>query len=164
MAEAQTHVFRVSLSPKVYRDFEILSAKNLYDLAGEIVRVFGFDFDHAFGFYSKLTGDVFGSPVKYELYADMGEREARSVKRTRIVEAFPMVGAKMTFLFDYGDNWQFRIEAIGQNRKEPGGNIQGFSKPSERRPSSIPTRTMSDGSLFRALDETTGVQAATALC
>ena len=43
MAEAQTHVFRVSLSPKVYRDFEILSAKNLYDLAGEIVRVLGFD-------------------------------------------------------------------------------------------------------------------------
>jgi hypothetical protein len=62
MAEAQTHVFRVSLSPKVYRDFEILSAKNLYDLAGAIVRVFGFDFDHAFGFYSKLSGDVFGSP------------------------------------------------------------------------------------------------------
>ena len=54
MAEAQTHVFRVSLSPKVYRDFEILSAKNLYDLAGEIVRAFGFDFDHAFGFYSGL--------------------------------------------------------------------------------------------------------------
>ena len=67
MAEAQTHVFRVSLSLKVYRDFEILSAKNLYDLAGAIVRVFGFDFDHAFGFYSKLTGDVFGSPVNYQL-------------------------------------------------------------------------------------------------
>ena len=77
MAEAQTHVFRVSLSPKVYRDFEILSAKNPYDLASEIVRVFGFDFDHAFGFYSKLTADV--------------------------VEAFPTVGAKMTFLFDYGE-------------------------------------------------------------
>ncbi len=50
----------------------------------------------------------------------MGESEARCVKRTRIVEAFPTVGAKMTFLFDYGDNWQFRIEVIGQNRKEPG--------------------------------------------
>ena len=50
----------------------------------------------------------------------MGESEARSVKRTRILEAFPTVGAKMTFLFDYGDNWQFRIEAIGQNRKERG--------------------------------------------
>ena len=102
MAEAQTHVFRVSLSRKVYRDFEILSAKNLYDLAGEIVRVFGFDFDHAFGFYSKLTGDVFGSPVKYELFADMGESEARSVKRTRIVEAFPTVGGGTTSVLAAG--------------------------------------------------------------
>src|ERR1700721_2167887 len=110
MAEAPTHVFRVSLSPKVYRDFEILSAKRLYDLAGQIVRVFGFDFDHAFGFYSKLTGHVFDSPVKYELFADMGESEARSVKQTRIVEAYPTVGAKMTFLFAYGDNRKFRME------------------------------------------------------
>ena len=120
MAEDQTHVFRASLGPKVYRDFEIPSANNLYDLGGAIVQVFGFDFDHPFGFYSKLSGRVFDSPVKYELFADMGESEARSVKRTRIVEAFPTVGAKMTFLFDYGDNWQFRIEVIGQNRKEPG--------------------------------------------
>ena len=119
MAEAQTHVFRASLSPKVYRDFEILSAKNLYDLGSAIVRVFGFDFDHGFGFYSKLSGRIFDSPVKYELFADMGESEARSVEQTQIVEAFPTVGAKMTFLYDYGDNWQFRTEVIGQNRKEP---------------------------------------------
>ena len=119
MVEAQTHVFRASLSPKVYRDFEILSAKNLYDLGSAIVRVFGFDFDHGFGFYSKLSGRIFDSPVKYELFADMAESEARSVEQTQIVEAFPTVGAKMTFLYDYGDNWQFRTEVIGQNRKEP---------------------------------------------
>ena len=144
MAEAQTHVFRVSLSPKVYRDFEILSAKNLYDLAGEIVRVFGFDFDHAFGFYSKLTGDVFDSPVKYELFADMGESEARSVKR-----------AKMMFNFDYGDNWQLRIEAIGQNRKELGGKYRKPLKTIGEAPEKYP-----DPDDY----ETTGVQAATALC
>ena len=119
MVEAQTHVFRASLSPKVYRDFEILSAKNLYDLGSAIVRVFGFDFDHGFGFYSKLSGRIFDSPVKYELFADMGESEARSVEQTQIVEAFPTVGAKMTFLYDYGDNWRFRTEVIDQNRKEP---------------------------------------------
>ena len=139
MAEAQTHVFRVSLSPKVYRDFEILSAKNLYDLAGEIVRVFGFDFDHAFGFYSKLTGDVFGSPVKYELFADMGESEAHSVKRTRIVEAFPTVGAKMTSLFDYGDTGSSGLKPSVRTARSQGASIQGFSKQSERRPSSTPT-------------------------
>jgi hypothetical protein len=138
MAEAQTHVFRVSLSPKVYRDFEILSAKDLYDLAGEIVRVFGFDFDHAFGFYCKLTGNVLDSPVKYELFADMGESEARSVKRTRIHEAFPRVGTRMTFLFDYGDSWQFRIEAIGQNRKEPRGSYPRLLKTIGEAPEQYP--------------------------
>jgi len=120
MVEAQTHVFHASLSPRLYRDFEILSAKKLYDLAGAIVQFFGFDFDHAFGFYSKLTGRIFDSPVKYELFADMEESNARSVKRALIVDAFPKVGTKMTFLYDYGDNWQFRIEVIGQNQKAPG--------------------------------------------
>jgi Plasmid pRiA4b ORF-3-like protein len=135
MVEAQTYVFRASLNPKVYRDFEILSAKNLYDLGGAIVRIFGFDFDHAFGFYSKLTGSVFGSPVKYELFADMGESEARSVKRTRIVDAFPTVGAKMTFLFDYGDNWQSR-------RKDHAGSPNSTSpEQSADRPRSGSFRT-----------------------
>lgn len=120
MAEAQTGVFRASLNPKLYRDFEIPAAKKLSDLAGTIVGVFGFDLDHAFGFYSKLTGDIFKSPMKYELFSDMGESDALSVKRTRIGDAFPAVGAKMTFLFDCGDNWQFRIEVIGHARKEPG--------------------------------------------
>lgn len=138
MAEAQTHVFRVWLSPKVYRDFEILSAKSLYELAAQIVRVFGFDFDHAFGYYSKLTGHILDSPVKYELFADIGESEARSVERTRIAEAFPTVGSKMTFLFDYGDGWQFRIEAIGRNRRELGGKYPRLLKTAGKAPEQYP--------------------------
>ena len=58
------------------------------------------------------------------------------MKRTRIVEAFPTIGAKI--LFDYGDNWQFRIEAIGQNLKEPGAKYPKLPRnPSARRPSCI---------------------------
>src|SRR5712691_10534818 len=94
MAKTQTHVFRASLRPKVYRDFEISSSDTLHDLAAIIVRLFDFDFDHAFGFYSKLTGRIFDSPVKYQLFADMGEGEARSVERKRIAEAFPKVGTR----------------------------------------------------------------------
>ena len=94
--------------------------------------------DHAFGFYSKLTGHVFDSPVKYELFADMGESDARSVKRTRIAEAFPAVGTKMTFHFDYGDDWQFRVEAIGQNRKERGGKYPRLLKTVGEAPEQYP--------------------------
>jgi hypothetical protein len=138
MAEAQTHVFRVSLGPKLYRDFEILSAKSLHNLAELIVQVFGFDFDHAFGFYSKLSGQVFDSPVRYELFADIGESDAGSVKRTRIAEAFPAVGAKMTFHFDYGDDWQFRIETIGRNRKEPAAKYPRLLKAVGEAPEQYP--------------------------
>jgi hypothetical protein len=116
MADAGTHVFRVSLDPKLYRDVEIRSSKKLYDLAAAIVAAFGFYFDHPFGFYSLLEGHIFSSPVKYELFADLediGEpSDAGSVERTPISEAFPEIGHKMTFLFDYGHSWQFQVELI----------------------------------------------------
>ena len=119
MAETETFIFRASLKPKIHRDFEISSASSLYTLAQAIVRFF--DFDHAFGFYSGLKGNIYRSPTRYELFIDLGEGEgdARSVKRTRVAEAFPSVGAKMRFLFDYGDEWVFLVELVGRKPKEP---------------------------------------------
>jgi pRiA4b ORF-3-like protein len=121
MANSESLVFRASLTPKVYRAVEIAGTSSLYALAQAIVRSFDFDFDHAFGFYSKLKGNIYESPVRYELFVDMGESEseARSVKRTRVVEAFPSVGAKMRFLFDYGDGWKFLVELVKRKPKEP---------------------------------------------
>ncbi len=119
MSRTSTHIFRAQLRPRVYRDIEIESTKSLYDLAAAIVQAFDFDFDHAFGFYSKLDEYVFDSPVRYELFADLegGGSEARSVKQTTVAQAFPAVGAKMQFLFDYGDDWRFQVEVIGQGEK-----------------------------------------------
>jgi hypothetical protein len=121
MAGATTHIFRASLRPKLYRDIEIDSGKSLDDLAEGIVGAFDFDLDHAFGFYSKLTGHYYDSPIKYELFADLegGESDAKSVKRTKVAQAFPDVGSKMLFLFDYGDQWQFKVEVIGLGEKVP---------------------------------------------
>ncbi len=121
MAGATTHIFRASLKPKLYRDIEIDSGKSLYDLAEGIVEAFDFDLDHAFGFYSKLTSHYFDSPSKYELFADLegGESDAGSVKRTKVAQAFPDVGSKMLFLFDYGDEWRFKVEVIGLGEKVP---------------------------------------------
>ena len=121
MAESETLVFRASLRAKIYRDIEIAGTGSLYTLAQAIVRSFDFDFDHAFGFYSKLKGNIYDSPVRYELFVDIGEGEgdARSVKRTRIIKAFPSVGTKMRFLFDYGDEWEFLVEFVKRKPKEP---------------------------------------------
>jgi hypothetical protein len=121
MIEAGTHIVRAALQdePAIYREIEIDSRKTLSDLAEAIVHAFGFEFDHAFGFYSKLTGrDVMRSQPKYELFADMGEQTtARSVRKTRVAEAFPAVGHTMLFMFDYGDDWRFTVEVIGLGQK-----------------------------------------------
>ncbi len=121
MAETGTHIVRATLQdePTIYREIEVESRKSLSDLAEAIVEAFGFEFDHAFGFYSKLTGrDVMRSQPKYELFADMGEEtSARSVRKTPVSDAFPGVGHTMLFMFDYGDDWRFVVEVIGLGQK-----------------------------------------------
>src|SRR3954453_16954694 len=133
MASISTHVFRVSLqdAPTILRESQIVSDKRLVALAHALVRAFDFQFDHAFGFYSVLTGrEVLRAQPKYEVFADMGERDdSGSVKRTRVAEAFPMVGHTMLFLFDYGDDWRFVVEVIGRGEKEPKGRYpRGLKK------------------------------------
>lgn len=121
MADAEVLIFRASLRPKLYRDFEIGDTATLYELAEAIVQSFDFDFDHAFGFYGKLKGSLRDSPVRYELFADMGESEtnAKGVERTPVAGAFRAVGAKMRFLFDYGDNWEFLVELVARKPRSP---------------------------------------------
>jgi Plasmid pRiA4b ORF-3-like protein len=48
----------------------------------------------------------------------MGEATGtQSVRKTRIDDAFREVGQAMTFLFDYGDEWLFRVELTGRGSK-----------------------------------------------
>ena len=140
MAESETLVFRASLTSKIYRDIEIAGTGNLYALAQAIVRSFDFDFDHAFGFYSKLKGNIYDSPVRYELFVDIGEGEAdvRSVKRTRVIKAFPSVGTKMRFLFDYGDEWEFVVELVKRKPKEPKAKLPRLLISAGKAPAQYP--------------------------
>lgn len=50
----------------------------------------------------------------YELFVDIGEEptapHAQGVKKTKVGKVFTSVGKTMLFLFDYGDNWNFRVE------------------------------------------------------
>jgi hypothetical protein len=96
MADDTTEIFRASLRTRLYRDIEIGSEQSLSDLAWAIVGAFDFDADHAFGFYSKLTGRYTQSPERYELFADMegGGSDAGSVTDTTVAQAFPRVGEK----------------------------------------------------------------------
>jgi hypothetical protein len=114
MPQSDTLIFRVELEGEgsIYRDIEIEASKSLHKLAEAIVSAFGFDFDHAFGFYAGLTpATMYKKKPRYELFADMGDADAGviGVKKTKAGDAFPAVGHQMMFLFDYGDEWLFRV-------------------------------------------------------
>lgn len=122
----RTYIFKTSLfhGPKISREIEVSENANLYKLAKAIVGAYNFDFDHCFGFFSKIAEcHYFDSERKYELFADLEDEGieptgAGSVKKTKVKEVWQNIGDKMMFLFDYGDNWQFVIELIGFSEKD----------------------------------------------
>jgi len=120
MADTDTYILRASLGRSVHRDIEIRASKSLHDLAAAIVGAYDFDFDHAFGFYSKLKGRYYDSPEKYELFADIGESDAGSVKNTTVAQVFDRPRKAMLFLFDYGDEWLFKVTLVGRGTAEKG--------------------------------------------
>lgn len=124
MAASETFTLRAALDGKksIYRDIEIEPSKSLYRFAEAIVKAFDFDFDHAFGFYSGLTSATLTRiDPRYELFADMGEADPGvfSVKKTKISQAFPTIGHSLIFLFDYGDEWRFRVSLKEVGTKLP---------------------------------------------
>jgi Plasmid pRiA4b ORF-3-like protein len=123
----KTYIFTTKLlnsRTAVTRDVEDRGDSSLYRLAEAIVHAYDFDFDHAFGFFSRTEGDYFRSERKYELFADMADvaaenPDSRSVRRTTISEVWNKPGEKMLFLFDYGDQWRFIVELQGFGSVEP---------------------------------------------
>jgi len=114
------HIFDVWLeeggmhevSHKPMRRIKIAGTRSLYNFARVITKAFGFSFDHAFGFYDGF-GDLRDAKKIYELFVDIGEEAspvAQGVKKTKISQVFVNSGDKMLFLFDYGDEWRFRVE------------------------------------------------------
>jgi hypothetical protein len=138
MTEPATLILRASLRSRLYRDIEVSSSSTLADLAEAIVAAFGFDMDHAYGFYSKLTGKLFASPRRFELFADIEGSGSRSVKRTRVITAFQNVGSAMTFLYDYGDEWRFRVEVVETGQAQPGADYPRIVRKFGKAPPQYP--------------------------
>ena len=100
--------------PTVYRIVEISSDWSLYDFAWLITELFNFDFDHPFGFYDSANlGKVQNA---FELFVDEGMEPTvegtLSVKKSKVQDLFKIIGKTAYFLFDYGDEWWFKLELI----------------------------------------------------
>ncbi len=133
------HGLRASLKPHVYRDIDIESDQSLFELAHVITTAFGFDFEHAFGFFNRLTGRVFSSPVRYELFADEeAGGKARSVQQATIAQAFPRANSKMLFVYDYGDEWRFRVEVREISKLPPDSAVPRVTAEVGKAPEQYP--------------------------
>ena len=119
--------FMGNVRGRPYRVLAVPEDFTLYKLANAILSSFEFDDDHAFGFYDNLTRWS-NSMEGYELFSD-DDRDPTSefpgVKKTLIKDAFPYLKKKMLFLFDYGDEWHFRVELTGV---EPVGECKSYAK------------------------------------
>jgi hypothetical protein len=131
-------ILRASLRARLYRDIEVSSSNTLADLAEAIVAAFGFDMDHAYGFYSKMTGRLFDSPRRFELFADIEGSGSISVKGTRVITAFQRVGSKMTFLYDYGDEWRFAVQVVATEQEELGADYPRITSKVGKAPPQYP--------------------------
>jgi len=131
---------------KVVREIEAPENFSLYRLAEAIIGAYDFDFDHAFGFFSKISeSEYFKSERQYELFTDLIEEGedleptgAESVKKTKIAEVWKNPGDKMLFLFDYGDNWLFTVELIGFGKKEAKTKYPRILKSAGKAPKQYP--------------------------
>lgn len=128
-AEADKEVlsFRVTMtdySGKVrgypFRTLAVPANFTLYRLARAILDAFGFDDDHAFGFYDNIKHWTL-SREGYELFADIGKKQSfPGLKKTGVAKAFPVLKKKMLFLYDYGDEWRFIVQLKRIEKARPG--------------------------------------------
>ena len=124
----KTLIFKTQLfdEKKTQREIEVLENFSLYNLAKAIIGAYKFDFDHAFGFFRKITeGWGFDGSEKYELFTDLIEEGedieptgAGSVKKTKVRDVWKELTDRMLFLFDYGDErrWIVTFQAFGEKR------------------------------------------------
>lgn len=84
------------------REIEVREDSNLYHLAEAIVEAYGFDFDLAFGFFSRTGDDYLHAERKYELFANMPNiasepPESQSVLHTKISDVWKILGDSIRF-------------------------------------------------------------------
>ncbi len=96
------YIFKVSLGA-VWRRIAIPGDMLLEQLSWAILHAFEFDSDHLYCFICK---DRFGRELRVKhSYMDEGP----FTDEVQVQEVPLRVGASMTFLFDFGDNWQFSV-------------------------------------------------------
>ncbi len=106
--------FKVSLSKTLWRKIKISSKDTFGNLHTAIQRAFEFDDDHLYAFYINGNRRT-GKPI-YCGYAQEGGPVA---EETTFEDVGLFKGQKLSYLFDFGDMWEFNLELIEIDKEEP---------------------------------------------
>jgi len=98
------YVFKVSLAKDLWRRIEVSADHTLLDLHRAIQEAYRFDDDHLYSFFMD------GKAWSRKRFASTYEDEGPYVDEVRIGELGLSPGQKILYLFDYGDEWRFRVE------------------------------------------------------
>jgi len=100
---AGRYVFKAALGRGLWRGIAIDGEASLDELAGAILNAYEFDHDHLYQFsYRDLFG---GRQVINHPYMDDGPWTSEM----RVGDVPLPVGQMMTYLFDFGDGWEFEV-------------------------------------------------------
>ncbi|MFT8318817.1 MAG: plasmid pRiA4b ORF-3 family protein [Sporolactobacillus sp.] len=105
------YLLKVSLAPSCWRKIQLVGEKTLLDLHRMIQQAFSFDDDHLYAFF--MDGKKFGRQGYYA----PGDNQDPHVDKIKLDALDLYEGQRFLYLFDYGDEWEFRIEVI---KKVPG--------------------------------------------
>lgn len=122
---AASYVLSVALGSKCTRTLKVSASHLLDDLAGAILAAFDFDNDHLYHFqyFTEYGADRrIGHPAVYDCDG--------STEETLLRHIHPAPGMKMTFVFDYGDYWEFEITVM-YGTKEPATKIEVIDRKGE---------------------------------
>ena len=130
--------FKVKLRDdrRIWRKIEALGGQTLHDLHHVILEAYGFDSDHLYSYFmSGKPWDLSG----YEYYhpdaapqSDLEERMREMTARIRGRYPEPRLpatevkleslnlkpGQRFLYLYDYGDEWLFEVEFVGEDALE----------------------------------------------
>ncbi|WP_019865908.1 IS1096 element passenger TnpR family protein [Methylovulum miyakonense] len=103
-------------------EIEIDSSATLEELHLAIQDAVEFENDHLYEFYiSKTESSYHPSAIRFD------DEEEGFYSSVTLENVYPLeTGKSLYYLFDYGDNWLFKIT---KSRKKPHGPQQGISYP-----------------------------------
>lgn len=113
--EKGSYLFKVSVSPGVWRKIQLSHLHTLLDLHEAIQDAFDFDDDHLYSFFMDAR------MYSRNAYESPNSENGPYVNEVTIGELELYEGQRILYLFDYGDSWEFDIvlEKIDSNSSLP---------------------------------------------